>query len=156
MQWNIITSLFIPSDLYGTEEISSHVLSFWFALDNSVGFSFFLQTTLFHTWNAFSEHWKYNTITENLAWIVFRICGNVPSLPSLGLGGLPSTGLAAPPSTPAQVVQPPPSSGQQILPLEKFILILSWILSFVVGKYANVCFALTYITNCISPWPGAH
>ena len=58
---------------------------------------------------------------ENLAWIVFRIRGNVPSLPSPDLGGLPSTGLAAPPSTPAQVVQPPPSSGRPLLPLEKLL-----------------------------------
>ena len=83
MQSNIITSLYPPISMGHL----SHVLSFWFALDNSIGFSFFLLTTLFHTWNAFSEHWKYNTITENLAWIVFRICGNVPSLPSPGLGG---------------------------------------------------------------------
>ena len=151
MQWNIIISLYTLWTLWDWRNIFT-----CFVILVCIRQISRLLTTLFHTWNAFSEHWKHDTITENLAWNVFRICGNVPSLPSLGLGGLPSTGLAAPPSTPAQVVQPPPSSGQQILPLEKFILILSWILSFVVGKYANDCFALTYITNCISPWLGAH
>ena len=82
--------------------------------------SFFYQL-LFNTWNAYSAHRKYNTIIENLAWIVFRIRGNVPSLPSPDPGGLPSTGLAAPSSIPAQVVQPPPSSGRPLLPLEKLL-----------------------------------
>ena len=57
---------------------------------------------------------------------ISKIRGTVLSLPNPALGGLPSTVLAAPPATPDPAVLPPPASGRQLLPLEKWLQSLRW------------------------------
>ena len=129
-----------------------------------------LEISFPETWQQKSDFYSSNNFYLILGMLILRI-ENITQWLRIWRG-LYSESVATSPPCPARTseachplglpllpqlpLKPPPSSGQQILPLEKFILILSWILSFVVGKYANDCFALTYITNCISPWPGAH